>query len=72
MNGAWKDARRKAPYYIHLNDQPIFTFAALWDRSTKAVESVVHITMPANGLMRSIHNTSSNPHRMPAICEPAS
>jgi putative SOS response-associated peptidase YedK len=62
---------RKAPYYIHLNDQPVFAFAGLWDRSVKpdgtAVESCVHITMPANELMKSIHNTGSNPHRMPAI-----
>jgi putative SOS response-associated peptidase YedK len=65
------DAGRKAPYYIHLNDQPVFAFAALWDRSIKsdgtAVESVVHITKAANELMRSIHNAGSNPHRMPAI-----
>ena len=62
---------RKRPYYIHLADQPIFAFAALWDRSIKAdgtaVESVVHITLPANDLMQQIHNTGSNPHRMPAI-----
>jgi putative SOS response-associated peptidase YedK len=62
---------RKAPYYIHLADQPIFAFAALWDRSIKAdgtaTESVVHITMPANELMTRIHNAGSNPHRMPAI-----
>ena len=63
--------RRKAPYYIHLSDQPIFAFAGLWDRSIKpdgsAIESCVHITMPANGLMQEIHNTGNNPHRMPAI-----
>jgi putative SOS response-associated peptidase YedK len=62
---------RKAPYYIYLNDQDVFAFAALWDSSTKAdgavVESVVHITMPANEVMTSIHNTGNNPHRMPAI-----
>jgi putative SOS response-associated peptidase YedK len=62
---------RKAPYYIHLNDQAVFGFAGLWDRSFKpdgtAVESCVHITMPANDLMREIHNAGSNPHRMPAI-----
>jgi putative SOS response-associated peptidase YedK len=62
---------RKAPYYIHLNDQSTFAFAALWDRSVKtdgtAIESVVHITLPANELMRDIHNTGNNPHRMPAI-----
>ena len=65
------EAGRKAPYFIHLNDQPLFGFAGLWDRSIKpdgtAIESVVHITMPANDLLKSIHNTGSNPHRMPAI-----
>lgn len=29
----------------------------------------MHITMPANALMRDIHNTGNNPHRMPAILE---
>lgn len=65
------DQGRKAPYYIHLADQPLFAFAALWDRSIKpdgtAAESVVLITMPANDLMRYVHNAGSNPHRMPAI-----
>jgi putative SOS response-associated peptidase YedK len=65
------DRGRKAPYYIHLVDQDIFAFAALWDRSVKAdgdaLESVVHITMPANELMREVHNAGGNPHRMPAI-----
>jgi putative SOS response-associated peptidase YedK len=64
-------AGRKAPYYIHLNDQPIFAFAGLWDKSVKAdgtiVESCAHITLPGNELMRDIHNGGSNPHRMPAI-----
>lgn len=62
---------RKAPYYIHLADRDLFAFAALWDKSIKAdgeaIESVVHITLPANELMRDIHNTGNNPHRMPAI-----
>jgi putative SOS response-associated peptidase YedK len=65
------DEGRKAPYYIHLNDQPVFAFAGLWDRSIKpdgtVIESCAHITMPANDLMREIHNTGNNPHRMPAI-----
>ena len=64
-------AGRKAPYYIHLNDQAIFGFAAVWDRSIKpdgtAVESCAHITLPANALMRDVHNAGNNPHRMPAI-----
>ncbi|MEP6546366.1 MAG: SOS response-associated peptidase [Gammaproteobacteria bacterium] len=65
------DQGRKAPYYVHLADQAVFAFAGLWDQSIKAdgtaVESVVHITMPANELMRNVHNTGNNPHRMPAI-----
>jgi putative SOS response-associated peptidase YedK len=31
------------------------------------VRSCKIITMPANALMRDIHNTGSNPYRMPAI-----
>jgi putative SOS response-associated peptidase YedK len=62
---------RKAPYLIQLNDQDLFAFAALWDRSIKPdgtmIESVVHVTMPGNELMREIHNAGSNPYRMPAI-----
>jgi putative SOS response-associated peptidase YedK len=62
---------RKSPYLIHLADQEAFGFAGLWDRSFKAdgtaIESCTHITMPANALMRDIHNTGNNPHRMPAI-----
>jgi putative SOS response-associated peptidase YedK len=62
------DGKTRVPYYIHLNDQPIFAFAGLWDSSITAegrrVESCVHITLPANRLLAEIHNTQ---HRMPAI-----
>ncbi len=62
---------RKVPYYIRLNDQSVFGFAALWDRSIKAdgtaIGSCAHITLPANALMSEIHNAGSNPQRMPAI-----
>jgi putative SOS response-associated peptidase YedK len=62
---------RKSPYLITIADQALFAFAGLWDRSLKddgtAIESCVHITMPANALMADIHNTGNNPHRMPAI-----
>ena len=62
---------RKAPYLITVADQELFGFAGLWDRSVKedgtAIESCVHITMPANELMADIHNAGNNPHRMPAI-----
>ena len=65
------EAARKAPYYIQLNDQTIFAFAGLWDRSVKAdgtaVESCVHITMPGNDLMKHVHNAGNNPFCMPAL-----
>lgn len=65
---------RKFPYYIHLSDQEVFGFAALWDRSRKpdgtSIESCALLTMPANELMHEIHNTGNNPHRMPAILRP--
>jgi putative SOS response-associated peptidase YedK len=62
---------RKAPYLITIADQELFALAGLWDRSVRpdgsAVDSCVHITMPANELMAHVHNTGNNPHRMPAI-----
>lgn len=62
------DDGRKQPFYIHLNDQDVFGFAGLWDRSEsddgKALESCTIITMPPNPLMAEIHNTKG---RMPAI-----
>jgi putative SOS response-associated peptidase YedK len=66
------DGKSKVPYYIHTNDQPIFAFAGLWDSSKTdsgdRIESVTHITLPANSLLGEIHNTQ---HRMPAILEKA-
>jgi putative SOS response-associated peptidase YedK len=60
------------PYYIHAADQKIFAFAGLWDSSrTDAgdrIESVTHITVPANPLLSVIHNAKQ---RMPAILEKA-
>ena len=62
---------RKRPYFITVVDQELFGFAGLWDRSLKAdgtaVESCVHLTLPANELMADIHNGGSHPYRMPAI-----
>jgi putative SOS response-associated peptidase YedK len=58
----------KQPFYIHLNDQDVFGFAGLWDRSEttdgNVLESCTVITMPPNPLMAEIHNTKG---RMPAI-----
>ena len=58
----------KQPFYIHLNDQPVFGFAGLWDKSTAedgtVIESCTIITLPANALMADVHNGRA---RMPAI-----
>jgi putative SOS response-associated peptidase YedK len=55
------DGKTKVPYYIHTNDQPIFAFAALWDSSRTEtgviIESVTHITLPANSVVGKIHNS---------------
>lgn len=62
---------KKQPYFIHLADQEVFGLAGIWDRSVKAdgtaVDSCAIITMPANDLMKHVHNTGNNPGRMPAI-----
>ena len=62
------DGNNKQPFYITLNDQEVFGFAGLWDSSIRgdgiAVESCTIVTMPANDLMKEIHNVK---HRMPAI-----
>jgi putative SOS response-associated peptidase YedK len=56
------------PYYIHADDQDVFGFAGLWERSTvdanAVTESCVIVTVPANALMAEINNTKA---RMPAI-----
>jgi putative SOS response-associated peptidase YedK len=58
----------KQPFYIHVEDQEIFGFAGLWERtkldSETILESCTIITMPANSLMAGIHNSKT---RMPAI-----
>jgi putative SOS response-associated peptidase YedK len=71
MGEQWQvqpDGRTKQPYYITLEDQDIFGFAGLWDRSKRddgtRVESCAIVTMPASKLMSEIHNAKQ---RMPAI-----
>ena len=62
------DGKIKQPFYITLNNQGVFGFAGLWDKSTRedgvVIASCTIVTMPANQLMREIHNAI---HRMPAI-----
>jgi putative SOS response-associated peptidase YedK len=66
------DGKTKVPYFIQCHDQPLFAFAALWDSSRtdsgERIESVTHITLPANSLVAEIHNSK---RRMPAILEKA-
>ncbi len=66
------DGKTKVPFYITVSDQPIFAFAALWDSTQtpagERIESVAHITVPANSLLGEIHNSKL---RMPAILEKA-
>jgi putative SOS response-associated peptidase YedK len=69
----YPDGNRR-PMYVHLADQDVFCFAGLWDSSrgddgTRTLSCAL-ITMPGNELMRDIHNTGANPHRMPAILAP--
>jgi len=65
---------RKQPFVIEIADQPVFGFAALWDGSRREDGSIVRscalVTLPANALMREIHNAGRNPYRMPAILRP--
>jgi putative SOS response-associated peptidase YedK len=66
------DGKSKIPFFIKTNDQEIAAFAGLWESSRtdagEMIESVTHITVPANSLVGEIHNTK---HRMPAILEKA-
>jgi putative SOS response-associated peptidase YedK len=56
------DWQKVVQHYITCTDQPeVFAMAGLWDSSTtedgEVVESCTVITMPANALMREIHNS---------------
>ena len=58
----------KQPMFIFLRDQPIFSFAGLWERWVTPGGSPLHtftiLTTDANETMRGIH------HRMPVILPP--
>ncbi len=67
----WKaEAGKKAPYYIHRQDDEPFGFAGLWtewkEKGSEAppLKTCTIITTAANELMESIH------HRMPVILPP--
>lgn len=58
----------KRPFYVHPDDQDVFGFAGLWERSSTDANAVTEwctiITLPANPLMSEIDNIKA---RMPAI-----
>lgn len=60
-----KEADGKAPLYIRLHRQPLFSFAGLWERWTsptgEQISTCTIITTKPNELMRDIHQ------RMPVI-----
>jgi putative SOS response-associated peptidase YedK len=67
----WKN---KVPYYIQLKDRPIFCIPGLYHYNTKMPSDpetgevrgmFTLITRAANPLMRQIHNSGDNVHRMP-------
>ncbi|WP_420153128.1 SOS response-associated peptidase [Siphonobacter sp.] len=63
----------KIPYYIHLNDTPLFALGGLYshwqNRQTGTqIPTFTIITTPANELMEYIHNTKK---RMPFVLNPA-
>jgi putative SOS response-associated peptidase YedK len=58
----------KIPHYIHMRTGGVFAFAGIWDRwegEGKFLDSCSIIVMPANEVMKPIHE------RMPAIIAPA-
>ena len=61
----WKqDAGNKVPHHIRMKDGKVFAFAGLWDHwegEDASIESCTIIVMPANAVMKPIHE------RMPAI-----
>jgi len=59
---------KKIPHYIRMLDETVFAFAGLWEYwegEEGAFDSCAIITLPASGIMTTIHT------RMPAIIEAA-
>ena len=66
--------RTKQPWHIRLKGQGGFAFGGLWESSRASdgteVLSCTIVTLPANELMRGIHNAGRNRNRMPLILPP--
>ena len=64
--------RQKFPFYIHSKEQPIFSFAGIWDEwpdpeTGELVYTYSMLTTDANPLLAAIHNSKE---RMPCILSP--
>jgi len=61
----------KQPFVVRVKDQKVFSFAGIWDASTRengeVINSCAIITLPANNIMAEVHNSKQ---RMPAILQP--
>lgn len=63
----WERKNGKQPFYVHRQDQSLFTFAGLWEQwqhETETLYSCTIITTAASDLMQNIHD------RMPVIITP--
>lgn len=62
-----QEAKEKVPYYIHLKNRPLFSFAGLYDiykdKDGKEIKTYTIITTEANKLIANLHP------RMPVILE---
>ena len=60
-----EESGHRHPYYFHLQDRPIFTFAGLWEtwqpKQGEVISSCTIITTSANAQMQPYH------HRMPVL-----
>ena len=70
----WQDRpgqKAKQPWNIRLQGEEDFAFGGLWESGKSAdgteILSCTIITLPANELMREIHNSGRNRHRMPLL-----
>lgn len=68
----WRKVKKeKVPYYISLKDDEMFVFAGIWNETTdgkgQKVKSFSILTVEANELMATVHNTKK---RMPLILSP--
>lgn len=71
----WKEVeKKKIPHYIFPKDKEFFYIGCIYDTWTdkqtgEENNTFSMITVPANNMMREIHNSGANKHRMPLIID---